>query len=382
MPTRSTRSTTKGLLLLALTLTALHPVYAQQRTSVKVSGSTPATSPVDVSRQPLSASARGELVRQFVTKWGNYVARVYAVPPRTWAMRMVPSFVEADPANFRNALERDTFEGAMLALSGAGHQYSDSQIIDSLAMASMDASPDAMRTAGAKALGSLSQDLVYTPIQPCRIVDTRVVGGAIAANGTRSFLGIAASNYTNQGGSSTNCGTAGLNAAALALNVTAVVPGMAGYATVFPYGTTQPLAASVNYTAGAVVNNGIIAQIPNPIAVYDFTIYSFAQSHYVVDIVGYFAPPVATALDCIHTFTTGTVAANATFDRQIPACPAGYSLVGAGCRTPGFGDADWAINGLFRQNSTTLGAYCSGRNKSASSITVEGVGQCCRVPGR
>ena len=36
----------------------------------------------------------------------------------------------------------------------------------------------------------------------------------------------------------------------------------------------------------------------------DFTIYSSAQSHYVVDIVGYFAPPQATELDCLETAQT------------------------------------------------------------------------------
>ena len=39
---------------------------------------------------------RGELTRQFVTKWGMYVQRIYNVPVGTWAKRMVPNFVAAD----------------------------------------------------------------------------------------------------------------------------------------------------------------------------------------------------------------------------------------------------------------------------------------------
>lgn len=332
---------------------------------------------------PLSPQARGELSRQFVLKWGHYVERVYKVPAGTWARRMVPNFVRADATNLRRAAARDTFEGALAELNGTGHALPDRQAIDRLARASMARSTAKSKSGDLPMLGALGNDLVYTPLQPCRIVDTRSSApGPIAANSTRSFVGINAANFTGQGGSATNCGTLGLNATALALNITAVTPGGAGYATVFPHGTTQPLASSVNYTAGAIVNNAIIAQIPNPLSSYDFTVYTFAQSHYVIDVVGYFSPPEATALDCTQTFTTTSVAANAAFDQAIPSCPAGYTLTGAGCRTPGLDDADWAISGLYQVGPGVLGAYCSGRNKTANSITVEGVGRCCRVPGR
>lgn len=380
MKTRSTHVAAAILLPVAAAVLFAGPVDAQRRPPPVVSGTTPA--PV-VNAGSLSPKARGDLTEQFVAKWGNYVARVYDIAPKTWAMRMVPTFVNADPANFKEALGRDTFEGAMLALSGTAHRLSDDQIVDGMARSGSLTDPDSMRDAGAKALGSLSQDLVYTPVQPCRIVDTRnTAPGEIAQNGIRNFVGMGLSSYAGQGGSATNCGMLGANATALALNVTAVSPNIAGYATVFPYGTTQPTTASVNYVAGAVVNNGIIAQVPNPLSTYDFTIYSFARAHYVVDVVGYFAPPAATPLECNHTFATSSVAANAIFDVAIPNCAAGYTLVGAGCRTPGFADADWAINGLFQSTPSQVAGYCSGRNKTAASITVQGVGRCCRVPGR
>lgn len=322
----------------------------------------------------LTPGQRGELTRQFVKKWGAYVQRVYNVPVGVWSQRMVPNFVSADSGNFRNAMKRDTFEGAMAALSGKGQQLSDDRVITKFA---------AMKSAGDQpVLGALSSDLVYTPIQPCRILDTRnTVAGPITANSTRSFVSINQANFTAQGGSATDCGTLGLTASAVAVNLTAVLPSGAGYATVFPFGTTQPLAASVNYTAGAIVNNGIITQIPSPLTASDFTIYTFAQADYVADIVGYFAPPQATALDCTSTFVSQNVSANGVFDIQIPACAAGYTVTGAGCRTPGFRQAGWAINGLFRSGSN-VNTFCSGDNLTAGTITVEGTAQCCRVPGR
>lgn len=316
---------------------------------------------------------RGELARSFVQKWGPYVQRVYGVPVRTWSNRMSGTFAVADAANLRNALKRDTFEGAMAALTGDGARISDDQVIAKLA---------AGRAGGEKALGSLNSDLTFTPINPCRIIDTRVAGGTITANTSRNFRGVNSANFTSQGGSATDCGTLGLSASALALNVTAVTPNAAGYATVFPFGTAQPLASSVNYNAGAVVANSVIAPIPNPLQASDFTIYSFAQSHYVVDIVGYFAPAQATALECTETFISQTVLGNATFDIDIPSCPTGYTITGAGCRTPGFNQATWGINGLFRVSPGVVDAFCSGLNTTAGTITVEGTARCCRVPGR
>jgi hypothetical protein len=369
-------------LTLALAVPALSAstASAQSRTTGVTGRVSSAPATVEVSAAPLSPAARGELSRRFVAKWGNYVQRVYEVPVGTWARRMVPSFVAADPANFRKAMLRDTFEGAMAELTGTGQRLSDAAAIDRLARASM--AKNRLAAADVKSLGALSNDLVFTPLQPCRIVDTRVAGGVITANSNRSFKAVNSADFTAQGGSATNCGTLGLSASAVALNITAVTPSGAGFATVYPFGTTQPLASSVNYTAGAIVNNAIIAQIPNPLQSSDFTVFTFAQSHFVIDIVGYFAPPVATALDCTETFATQSVPANATFNIDLPNCPTGYTITGAGCRTPGFDQANFAVNGLYRPNPGEMDAFCSGLNKTVGSITVEGTVRCCRVPGR
>jgi len=48
--------------------------------------------------------------------------------------------------------------------------------------------------------------LTYTPLNPCRILDTRAAGGGgpLAANVTRTFNGFAA-NFSTQGGTASNC---------------------------------------------------------------------------------------------------------------------------------------------------------------------------------
>lgn len=313
----------------------------------------------------MSPQERGESARQLVLRWGYYVQRVYGVPLETWAERMVPNLVHADPANLRAALQRDTYEGAMAELAGTGTQLPDEAVITALAKA---AEGD-----GTQALGALANDLVYTPLAPCRILDTRVAGGAIPGDGTRSFLAINAANFTAQGGSATACGTLGLNATAVAVNLTAVTPVNAGFATAYRFGASRPLASSLNYTAGAIVNNALIIQIPNPLSTFDFTLYSFAQSHYVADIVGYFAPPVATALDCLDTSQNAvTVAPNDTVNASAPLCPTGYTETATYCRA-GLFDVPLVVQ---------ASGGCSARNNTAATTTLSASRRCCRVPGR
>ena len=125
----------------------------------------------------LAPAERGELARRFVLKWGGYVERVYQVPTTDWAKRMVSTFVAADPSNFRMALRRDTFEGAVAQLTGSGHRLSDDLVIERYARAAMAKSADRIGDrrfdprGATKVLGSTTGDLVFTPVTPCRIVD-------------------------------------------------------------------------------------------------------------------------------------------------------------------------------------------------------------------
>ncbi|MBP6750422.1 MAG: hypothetical protein KA144_12340 [Xanthomonadaceae bacterium] len=322
----------------------------------------------------ISPKQRGELTRQFVNKWGLYVQRVYNVPVNVWAKRMVSNFVAADAANFRNALKRDTYEGAMAELSGSGHRISDTQVVDRLARVAPGEGANMAKAVAAK-FGDLNKDLVYTPVQPCRILDTRsTAAGAIAANSTRNFVAFGVSSFTSQGGSATNCGVNPLAATAVAINLTAVTPSIAGYATAYPFGTAQPVAASINYTAGAIVNNALIVQTPNPISSFDFTVYTFGQSHFVADIVGYFAPPLATELQCLETANTDlAIAGNGgTGNATAPACPTGYTQTATNCET-----TSWQMPIVYFQSGV-----CSARNGDTASATLRASRTCCRVPGR
>lgn len=325
----------------------------------------------------LTPAERGAMTRAYVRKWGPYVQQVYSVPMDVWAKRMVPTFVHADPENFRSALQRTTYEGASAALSGAGKRLSDDQVIDSMARASLD--PRLTQgDAGTMALGSTTFDLVYTPITPCRILDTRVAGGAIAGSFSRDFNAVVGGggNFSSQGGSATDCGAVAAGQAAVVINLTAVTPAGAGFATAYPFGTTRPLASSVNYTAGAIVNNSIVVKIPTPLTTKDFTVYTLASSDYVADIVGFYSPPVATALDCtIASSASTSVAAGAYVSLPVINCPATYTPT--------------SLSISAGENVLVADSYTAGqagqifvRSLSVNAQNVTAKMTCCRVPGR
>lgn len=330
-----------------------------------------------VAAGPLTPAERGRLARAYVSKWGGYVQRVYGVRVDVWARRMVPTFVRADATNFRSALARTTYESASATLNGAGAKLSDEQVIDSMARASL--APASVRAADlGKALGSAAADLVYTPITPCRILDTRVAGGTLAGGFSRDFNAVVGSggNFSSQGGSNTDCGAVAAGQAAVVINLTAVTPSGAGFATAYPFGTTRPLASSVNYSAGAIVNNSIVVKLPTPLTTKDFSVYTFAASDFVADIVGYYAPPVATALECTRQFGNFVSVPANTYGFGVSAtCPAGYTATALGIEAAAnVVMADSAIS----SSGGTIFTY----NLGGTAQSTRAWAQCCRVPGR
>lgn len=308
-------------------------------------------------------SERGQLVHQIVMKWGNHVQEAYRADVRNWTGAMAPTFAKAKIDTLQRAANATSFDA-----------MNDLLLADGNAPASVKANA-AKTQISARSLGDISTDLVFVPISPCRLFDTRVVGGAIAANTVRSFDVTAVSDYSFQGGSASNCNGAGAagSFAAAAINFTVVTPSGAGYITAFPFGGTQPLAATVNYTAGSIVGNLATVALDQGASANEVSVYSFAQTHVVADIVGYFINPQATALQCVETANTDLViAAGGTGNSVAPACAAGYTQTSTNCES-----STWQMPFVYFQSGT-----CSAQNNSAGNATLRASRTCCRVPGR
>lgn len=324
-----------------------------------------------VGSSAMTSQQRGDFARDFVKKWGPYYASTYKQPVSAWAQKEAQIIGTADPQNLRSAMGKTTLEAAMMTMRG--HQVSDDDAIDFLAQ-----QPAQRAGQLPTAIGDLAKDLVYTPVTPCRIFDTRVVGGPVASGATRDFDTYpwgTRTGFEQQGGkANTNCGMIS-KAAAVAINIAAPLPEVGGYLTAYPYMTTRPLASNLDYKAGELKNNEVVVKIGQ--GSYDIGVYAHGKTHLVGDVVGYYAAPEATAFSCLNVSDTNSIAINQTGSVSMT-CPSGYTASGGG--------AYWASGSkgdVENWPDSSMSAWWGwGRNSGTSAQTLNGVARCCRVPGR
>lgn len=147
---------------------------------------------------------------------------------------------------------------------------------------------------GADALGDTYADLLYTPVTPCRVLDTRFgtgsYAGPIPAGSVRNYY-VSGSNalLTPQGHTAgTGCPSTKGDPVAIAANFT-VVPTSSGHIRVYPYLAVLPTASFLNFQPGAnLANAGIITTCYN--CGYDLNIYNSVSVNYLADVMGYFYP--------------------------------------------------------------------------------------------
>lgn len=114
----------------------------------------------------------------------------------------------------------------------------------------------------------------FVPVGPVRLHDTRTSGGPVPAGGS---IDVAVGGQPGV--------PAGISAAVL--NVTSVSAGADGYVTVWPSGTAQPLASSLNPLAGDTAPNLVTVPVGANGAV---SIFCSATSGILVDLFGVYVP--------------------------------------------------------------------------------------------
>jgi hypothetical protein len=183
-------------------------------------------------------------------------------------------------------------------LDPAFRQRLKAGLASSLSMEQLDAALTRIGPIQPNVIGQSSADLVYTPLPPCRIIDTRLGGGPIAANTDRNFVVAGSGNMSGQGGSATGCGVPFGPATAVMLNFTAVGAAGAGNLRGYAFATPAPPfpnASLVNYGIVSGLNaiaNGVVVPICD-VTVTSCTsdlIIRVANSatDVVVDVLGYF----------------------------------------------------------------------------------------------
>jgi hypothetical protein len=120
----------------------------------------------------------------------------------------------------------------------------------------------------------------FFTLNPCRVVDTRSPSGATF--GAPLICGLDYV-FTLSGGS---CGVPG-TAKAVAANATVIQPTTPGSLNAYPAGSSRPLTAVVNYTAGSVRGNNAIVPL-NGAGQVAVRCSGTGSTHAVIDVNGYF----------------------------------------------------------------------------------------------
>ena len=155
---------------------------------------------------------------------------------------------------------------------------------------------------------SVSAGLVnatYVAIQPCRIVDTRLIGGNIGNSATRSFTVSGTTGFDSQGGKSGGCGIPA-NATGIAADLTAIQPKAAGFLRAYPRGTAETTATVLNYAPFAVIHGNTENAAILSVASTGITVKNFqGPTGLVIDVTGYFAPQLVLSVDASGSLLNG-----------------------------------------------------------------------------
>jgi hypothetical protein len=141
-------------------------------------------------------------------------------------------------------------------------------------------------------LGDLGKDYVYSPVDPCRIVDTRVSTvdpGPMLADTWRRFkvYGV----VQGQNGGAPNpptCPAPKGEPRAVHINVTALGGDQAGHLRVYPVGIATPNASWVNFMPYENIANAGTVKTLSSAALREIEVYASKTAGVVIDVLGYY----------------------------------------------------------------------------------------------
>ena len=223
--------------------------------------------------------------------------------------------------------------------------------------------PEPLRPAGQAGTFAATSPLPFIAVTPCRVVDTRGNGftgdygpPALVGNGPPRSFAIPA------GPCSGIPGTAG----AYSINVAAILPAADGFLTVFPTGAAQPASSDLNFLAGEVVANAIVAPAGSGGAI---SVSVNVSTHMILDINGYYAAAAAGVRNTFLGLAAGNSSMTGEDNTGIGCVPLTTNATG-GCNTAvgGFSLPDNTIG----DDNTAVGSAALRSNATGNSNTAIG----------
>jgi len=230
--------------------------------------------------------------------------------------------------------------------------------------------------------GDTDGDLVFTPVEPCRLFDTRYAAAGLLVAGVVRTFGVNG-DMSGQGGEATGCGIP-VDPLAVVVNLAAVSPTGGGNIRAWRYGDTVPNAAAMNYNLSST-KPALSNMVHIPVCYgcgtgLDISLRSDVSNvHVVGDIVGYFLTPRGLPYPRSTTFSQQTVGSTDVNLATITYTPdhSGYAMavgtawcnIGAGSNvimgfgeTTGSGSGAWGNNAVAANNGTGNGQSGLGAN--------------------
>ena len=181
----------------------------------------------------------------------------------------------------------------------------------------------------------------FVPVNPTRMLDTRIFGGPVFG-GTTRFMQVA-----GQGP------IPAVGAGAIVMNVTATEPSEVSFLTVHPDGTFPPNASNLNFVGGQTIPNHVIVKLGGPTGA--ARIFNrFGAVQVVADVAGYFTE-VTFGFDACET---PSVSQMSTWKANSPYTSVGIYFGGGlrACRNSALDNASW-VNSVTAQGWRLIPTY-------------------------
>jgi len=213
----------------------------------------------------------------------------------------------------------------------------------------------------------------YRSITPCRIVDGRQALGELPSGQTRSYEVRGTTGFAPQGGKSGGCGIP-TAATAVTFSITVVSPNRSGFLRAWPAGTTEPQATLLNYTAGQSQTVTAPVTLGASSGAKDLTVKSSgADAQLVIDVQGYYTPPIHAVVNLDGTLSNGTsrVLASAKVSTGQYRVDIDRPVVGCTATANAYGSGTFFANAVPNGSSVYVYAYNASGAGALTNITFE-----------
>lgn len=160
------------------------------------------------------------------------------------------------------------------------------------------------------------------------------------------------------------------------MTLTVTQPSNGGWLTAWERGASQPNASSLNYATNETIANTSIIPI-TPSSGGDFNLYSSATTHVIVDVMGYFAAPITTPLDCTVASGSNTTLPVNTWTTVSASCPPVMFAMGGG-----FIPSNSIPDAFSYPDLNNNSVWNTQLYPRISGISARAYARCCQLPGR